>query len=618
VSKEPFQKIINYGNLFLIKRSSLIIIFIIALLIGIGISHPQFLLNDEWITANQLTQIDQGHQFVLNEGKYGFYSNGTPNAYFKSHNNALGYPLFLPLISLPAQKFINLLGDTSDYWIFTIWSLLLILLGLIIQKMHPKWEIFHRIQFSTLLIIIAFIIFILNMILYIAFFISPVGAPKEAASIILTNNLLFAGSVTLIFSTISSMFRDRGYILFGTFVCVTSSSFLIWASSAKDHMLEIFLFSLVIFTLVKYFYTKKIGYVFFSFLIIGILSWDRPEIGIFLFFALFAALTPYFIREWMMTNMKEKIGYLFFFPIFTALGAIPLFINNYLLTGNPFTLIYSVWNTSSGGTVSDTVTTISTNCQVDPRNLVSFTHLVFSWITPQFDTFGHDISRILFLPETGSIGLFVLVPVFLIGLLSIPFLMKYRPGQFSTDECFLMISLLLMALAIIIAYTNSFPVLITDKGIAPDIRYFSPVYLSLNLVGLLILSKFIEIIHSTHAFFKYTGVTICLLVPVFLGIISIYKHQNEDFFSILSQVSLWISFMIMMGVIVTIIILYFCMKKQSYKKPFIAVLGLLVALPLVWQIMTIFLIANLVKLFAGYNFWLPFIRDGSYFLYSFL
>ena len=74
---------------------------------------------------------------------------------------------------------------------------------------------FNRIPVSSLIIIFAFVIFIANMIFYQPFTISPDNAPREAAAIILTNNILFAGTVVTIFAINRAIFRDYLYILFG-------------------------------------------------------------------------------------------------------------------------------------------------------------------------------------------------------------------------------------------------------------------------------------------------------------------------------------------------------------------------------------------------------------------
>ena len=76
-----------------------ILVFLVAFFIAITLAHPAFFVNDEWITANQLSQLHDGKQLMFNEGKYGTYENGTASVYFSLKDNILGYSLFLPLIS---------------------------------------------------------------------------------------------------------------------------------------------------------------------------------------------------------------------------------------------------------------------------------------------------------------------------------------------------------------------------------------------------------------------------------------------------------------------------------------------------------------------------------------
>jgi hypothetical protein len=54
-----------------VKNYSLsIIIFLFSLFVIITVSSPALFINDEWITANQLHQLNIGHQITINEGKY--------------------------------------------------------------------------------------------------------------------------------------------------------------------------------------------------------------------------------------------------------------------------------------------------------------------------------------------------------------------------------------------------------------------------------------------------------------------------------------------------------------------------------------------------------------------
>jgi len=53
-----------------------VLIFLFALFFTMMFSNPALFLNDEWITVNQLHQLGEGHQVVVNEGKYGTFQTG--------------------------------------------------------------------------------------------------------------------------------------------------------------------------------------------------------------------------------------------------------------------------------------------------------------------------------------------------------------------------------------------------------------------------------------------------------------------------------------------------------------------------------------------------------------
>jgi hypothetical protein len=70
-----------------------LIIFLLSLFFILMITPPGLYTNDEWITANQLHQLDIGHQVTFSEGKYGVTANGTVSAYFTYRQNVLMYSL---------------------------------------------------------------------------------------------------------------------------------------------------------------------------------------------------------------------------------------------------------------------------------------------------------------------------------------------------------------------------------------------------------------------------------------------------------------------------------------------------------------------------------------------
>ena len=169
-----------------------------------------------------------------------------------------------------------------------------------------------------------------------------------------------------------------------------------------------------------------------------------------------------------------------------------------------------------------------------------------------------------------------------------------------------------MTLAIFIAYISIFPILNNDPGVAPDVRYLSLVYLPLNLIGLIILSKFPDIIAGIKEILRYFMVFSIGLIPIFMIIISINNDEIREFYPVFFQLTFWISIAIILSVIGSIFFPFLYLRKKSLKKPLIVMVGLLIALPFVWQIMTIFLIANVANSYAGYNFWLPVIVHLNY------
>ena len=172
-----------------------------------------------------------------------------------------------------------------------------------------------------------------------------------------------------------------------------------------------------------------------------------------------------------------------------------------------------------------------------------------------------------------------------------------------------------MTLAIFIAYISEFPILNTNPGVAPDVRYLSPVYLPLNLIGLLILSKFPDIIQCIRGAIKYFMGFTLVLIPVFVIIISINKHQIEDFYSVFFQVSFWISIIVIFAMISSIFLPYLYLRKNN-RKLFIVFIGLIIALPFIWQIMTNFMIANMANSYAGYTFWIPIVVHVNHLIYT--
>ncbi len=98
--------------------------------------------------------------------------------------------------------------------------------------------------------------------------------------------------------------------------------------------------------------------------------------------------------------------------------------------------MYSVWATGGNSMPIGNLTLTSINYLGISENLLSVINLVFLRVYPHFDSLNRDLVGILFLPEIGTTGVLILVPIFLVGLLSIPWLIKYKPGRFTPMNYF--------------------------------------------------------------------------------------------------------------------------------------------------------------------------------------
>ena len=100
-----------------------------------------------------------------------------------------------------------------------------------------------------------------------------------------------------------------------------------------------------------------------------------------------------------------------------------------------------------------------------------------------------DLAGIFFYPRNGSISVFGLVPLFLLAIILVGILLARKKIPFDSEEKRFMGLSLLISLTVFLAYAFEIHSLNTSSGIVPDIRYLSPLYLPLTIVGLLSLKK---------------------------------------------------------------------------------------------------------------------------------
>ncbi|MDD1694921.1 MAG: glycosyltransferase family 39 protein, partial [Methanoregula sp.] len=475
-------------------------LFLTALFVIIAVSSPALLMNDEWTTVNQVHQIDIGHQVATNEGKYGTFANGTPAPYFAHFNNILRYSVALPLASMPAMKAVDLFGSQFRLAVVLLWALLPFFIALVISRWFPEYAEVRKIRITLMGAGISLLLFAANLLLYTPFVYAASDAPVEVAAVVFTTHLFFALTVVMIYLIARRIFTDRWMAVFAALACTACSTYLLWGGTAKDHMATVAVFAFVLWFLVRYFQSRRYRDAACGFFSIGILTWIRPEVGLSAFVCLgllFIMTTLLSVRkkeDTLRSGMKSISAILF-----TAVGAIPFFVNNLLISGNPLVppllLERKIRYGSTSVIIAPASPVASTGSHVVTTNplIVSSdfaatlkTYLFSVSPNPPADLFG-----ILFSPQNGSIGFFIIVPVALLGLVLLPFILRRKEGAecMVTKDRDIVALLLVAAFSVLIAYLYNLHNVNAGSGIWPDIRYLSPAYLTVTLLGLVVLRK---------------------------------------------------------------------------------------------------------------------------------
>jgi hypothetical protein len=202
-----------YSQFFRSHALSLII-FCLAFFFIVTITNPGLYINDEWITANQLHQLDIGHQVTFSEGKYGTLENGTASAYFTSRQNVLMYSLALPLLALPLVKIFGIFGDNFRLLIILIWSASLVVSALLMDAFYPLYFRIGRLRLLYPVLFLSLILFMVNVLLYKQFPFSAPDAPFEVAALVLANHICFRDMSSCPCTAVPCTPRDgRGYFL---------------------------------------------------------------------------------------------------------------------------------------------------------------------------------------------------------------------------------------------------------------------------------------------------------------------------------------------------------------------------------------------------------------------
>ncbi len=602
-----------------------LIVFFFSLFFIITISNPAIFMNDEWITANQLHQLDLGHQVTFSEGKYGVTQNGTVSAYFTSRQNVLMYSLALPVSALPVTKLFGLFGDNFRLIVIMIWSLCLVLIALLIDIWYPAFSRIRGIRVLFPALALAMVLFMGNILLYKQFPFSAADAPFEVAALVLTNQVFFALIVSVVFMTLRVILKNVWISLFGTLACVSCSSYIFWAAAAKDHILSALVFSLVMYLFILYLSGGRKRDAALAFVFSGFLVWIRPELGFFvtvilgLFFIvplIYAARTAKGSARQLLVSAFPAAG--------VFIGLIPFFINNTLISHNwlipAMDLPRDLAPPGSGVTVplpiSEVVTDPAVITQTSNLNLVGtfsragdmIMHAMFGGIT--YENLVHGFIGILAFPENQSIGFLIMCPLVVIGVSALVLWWSNVSGGLKSRReivCFVV----LMACAVFLSYLTKFNSMNISQGIIPDMRYLSPAYIPCGILSITILSrtpflkKSEELLQSLLKYFFWGSV---FFLPVIFFVMLFIQPFGNDYlgYKTLFEISILLALGLCLGAMILSRVYPDPDGVYTSALPFLLVLVIVTVFS--FQIMLTSFYALIVKI-NGYPFWIPLVRE---------
>ena len=531
-------------------KNKYIFTFIVVTFIILSITGAGIFVDDEWVSAQQLKQLGEGHQIITNEGTYGYYANGTGGNYFIARNNLFMYTMALPIISLPIYELIKLSGDNYTRVIFiAIWGLLGVL---IFQYLYNMRKI--KIKYMKMGIGVITLLMLINVFLYHTFLTIGKFIPTEVLAIVFTNIILFGLFSVIVHKIIDKLFEDNiRFKLFAFITLLSCTSLIFWVGNCKDHMLTVLIATAILYFLIKYEQEKSMTSLSFALLLTGLLAWVRIEIGAGMLIGISAYL--------LLFHFKNTFSNKWTLSISLFVGSIPLWINNYISTGSFFIHPFTVATTE--------VYAIRPNSTED----IIAAQAIFDAVANPLWTPFHT----LFSPASGSVALLVIIP--LVAIIIPAYILK-QVKLSQTDILLLFIAFGSSIYHIIV----STKFMHADTGIMPDLRYFIFFYTTITLFMLSILYKIKPDLNykKIAMYCILTTGLLFILFTTYSGIVS-ERGTYRDLNKIVNTLGA-----ITMGAGVIAIINDIRLNKNYLTY----ILPIMVAIPLAWQLVMLFIYHN--------------------------
>jgi hypothetical protein len=385
----------------------------------------------------------------------------------------------------------------------------------------------------------------------------------EVLSIVTTNVILYGVFGTVIWKTVSYLFYGEDRRIFMWIAIMSCSSLLFWVGTLKDHVLIALLFMVIIYSMIKFYDLSDKEYLIYSAVASGLIVWGRPELSIVII-PLICLLLIYKFRE-------RCVAPLYTYGLAFGISIIPMFVNNYIVTGSFIKFPFQAVKQTMGGFHLESSNTIFD---------ILFNEIPAT-ILHNISTLSIDnIIGIFIYPTNGGVGLLPIIMIAIITLMLLPYFVFVKKIKLVEPEKILFIfSFVAMIMYLFTSVLGFF--LHAEKGILPDMRYFSLVYAPMMIASLSILSRvYPELNYKKLARNLLVWFGIMLIIfTVAVSVLSISGVMTVSNINLTANVIGLIVFAISIAFGIDVI------RTNRYSE-LETIIPIIISLPLTWQIFT--------------------------------
>ncbi len=310
---------------------------------------------------------------------------------------------------------------------------------------------------------LAFIILITTNL----YFFKPIYFPKwgELLSIEFTNILLTSFLVLLIYLLFKDLFGNK-IAVFASFFVIFATPISFYAVTLKHHSLTIFLTVLSFYFFHKYQEKKDNWLIYAAYVSAGLCIWTRILDGAVL-------LASLLISDIII--LRRRVKDIIPVSIIILISLIPFFSFNYLILGNPFSIIEMVPVIDNPVTLFGARDFISLNDNpANNKQVELLNELGYRWGTESNDNWLRIIINIMFSRSINAFGVFLVSP-FLIAALIFAIMWAKHKIKLNKMDGFL----ILYGVLSVSVYVNYFMAITSDTPMVLEYRYLLILYIIL-------------------------------------------------------------------------------------------------------------------------------------------